>query len=456
MPKCAVNLLLGAAILGAITPTLFAAGPTFWTWAKTPPMGWNSYDAFGDSVTEDEVLANAQALRANMLRHGYDTVVVDYRWYDPGAHSSDLKDRAGARLAADGNGRLVPAPNRFPSAVDNRGFRPLADRLHGMGLRFGIHVMRGIPRQSVAADTPIEGSTHVASEAADTSNTCPWNPDMFGVNAATPAGQAWYDSILRLYAAWGVDYIKVDDLSEPYSAGEIEAIRRAIDRCGRPIVFSLSPGPTPLSRARHVERHANLWRISGDFWDRWEKLDHQFLLIASWVGQCGPGHWPDADMIPFGHVCLRCFDGGPERTSRFTPDEEVTLMTLWSLASSPLMLGMNLPDNDAWTQLVISNDEVLAVDQDQLGSAALPVLQGPTGDIWVKPTSDGGKAVGFFNRGTADTTITFKWANAGLKGRQRARDLWLHKDLGASDGEITVAVRSHGAVLLKLIPDPQS
>ena len=170
----------------------------------------------------------------------------------------------------------MPAPNRFPSAADGKGFKPLADQIHAMGLKFGIHVMRGIPRQSVKANTPIEGSEFKAADAANTGNICPWCPDMFGVDAAKPAGQAWYDSIVRLYAAWGVDFIKVDDLSSPYSTREIEAIRRAIDRCGRAIVFSTSPGETPVSEAAHVETHANMWRISGDFWDNWDALNHNF------------------------------------------------------------------------------------------------------------------------------------------------------------------------------------
>ncbi len=417
-------------------------------------MGWNSYDAFGDSVTEAQVLMNAQAMQRNLLSYGYDTVVIDYRWYDPGAHSSKLTDRAGARLTADEYGRLLPALNRFPSAAGGQGFKPLADRLHSMGLKFGIHVMRGIPRQAVAANTPIEGSSFRAADAANPASKCGWNPDMFGVFGAKPAGQAWYDSILRLYAGWGVDYIKVDDLSAPYSEAEVEAIRSAIDRCGRPILFSLSPGPTLTKHALHAEQHANLWRISGDFWDRWEKLNHQFELIAAWRDYGGPGHWIDADMIPFGHLSLNNHDGGPDHISRFTPDEETTLITLWSLASSPLMLGMNLPDNDALTQSIIANDEVLAVDQDALGQPARRVRQGANGgEIWVKETIGGGKAVGFFNRGDSDATVVLQWPDAGLVGRQSVRDLWRHSSMGIFEGKIAMPVKPHGAVLLVLRPD---
>ena len=225
---------LFAIALHAETPS-----PAYWKMAPTPPMGWNSYDSFGDNVTEEEILANARYQQEHLLSHGWKYVVVDYRWYDPGAHDNNPNGRAGAKLAADRFGRLVPAPNRFPSAAAGKGFKPLADRLHAMGLKFGIHVMRGIPRQSVKANTPIEGSDFKAADAANTANICPWCPDMFGVDADKPAGQAWYDSILRQYADWGVDFVKVDDLSSPY------AKRR---NRGDP------PGDQPL-RPRHRLQH---------------------------------------------------------------------------------------------------------------------------------------------------------------------------------------------------------
>jgi hypothetical protein len=360
-------------------------------------MGWNSYDSFGDSVTETEILANARYQREHLLAHGWNYLVVDYRWYDPGAHDNNPNGRAGAELSADEFGRLLPAPNRFPSAADGKGFKRLADQIHAMGLKFGIHVMRGIPRQAVKANTPIEGSDFRAADAADTNHNCVWCPDMFGVNATQPAGRAWYDSILHLYAGWGVDFIKVDDLSAPYSASEIEAIRSAIDKCGRAIVFSTSPGETPLSEAGHVQTNANIWRISGDFWDNWRSLDHNFDLLAAWRGHAAPGHWPDADMIPLGSIGQRSVGGS--RMTRLTKDEQITMMSLWVLAPSPLMLGMNLPQNDQWTLSLLTNDEVLAVNQDVLGVQGIRISQTNRLEIWVKDLSGGAKAVGLFNRG---------------------------------------------------------
>jgi alpha-galactosidase len=428
--------------------------PEFWKWAPTPPLGWNSYDSFGDSVTEAEVLTNAQWLRQHLLAHGYNTVVIDYRWYDSGANSGNLSDRKGVKLEADGYGRLFPAGNRFPSARDGLGFKPFADKIHAMGLKFGIHVMRGIPRQAALANSPIEGSKFTAADAADVTDTCFWNPDMFGVKGGTEAGQAWYDSILRLYASWGVDYIKVDDLSAPYHASEIEAIRRAIDATGRPIVLSLSPGETPVGRAQHVALHANLWRVSGDFWDGWESLNRQFDILGSWLHERGPGHWPDADMIPLGHVGIRCSAAGPDRWTRFTKDEQVTLMTLWSLESSPLMLGMNLPDNDAWTESLIENDEVLRVDQDPMGQAAVPVQKAGPMEVWVKTLEGGDKVVGIFDRSDRPFSLKLLWEDLGLTGNQSVRDLWSGAGKGTFNGTYEVELRPHGAVLLRLHPVP--
>ena len=447
--KRVLGFVLGFLMLSVATraaePT---SRPAFWNFALTPPMGWNSYDAFGDSVTEGEFLANANYMHDHLLSHGWQYAVVDYRWYDPGAHDNNPNGRRGAALTMDDFGRLLPSPNRFPSAADGKGFKPLADQVHALGLKFGIHVMRGIPRQAFYSNTPIDGGDFHAADAANTKSLCVWCPDMFGVDATKPAGKAWYDSIFRLYASWGVDLVKVDDLSRPYSMAEIEAIRSAIDKTGRNIVFSTSPGATPIAQADHIKMNANMWRISDDFWDQWKYINLAFNLLTRWQGQAGPGHWPDADMIPFGHIGIRSV--GKSRTTRFTHDEQITLMSLWCLAPSPLMLGMNLPDNDDWTLSLLTNDEVLAVDQDKLGSPAIKISMDKSTEIWAKQLSTGGLAIGMFNRGQQDGTVTLKWEDAKLTGPQKVRDLWQHKDLGTFDHELTLPVPSHGAQMLIL------
>jgi alpha-galactosidase len=428
--------------------------PAFWQWAPKPPLGWNSYDAWGTSITEDETLANARYMKEHLLAHGWKYIVIDARWYDTVSSYDDRnfnKERSDVTLAADKYGRLLPAVNRFPSAGDGQGFKPLADKLHAMGLQFGFHMMRGIPRQAVNAKTPIEGSIFNAGDAGDPTNKCVWCPDMFGVRN-NAAGQAWYDAMFRLYASWGLDFIKVDDLSVPYHGEEIEMIRKAIDKCGRPIVFSTSPGPTEITHADQIKALTNQWRISGDFWDRWKDLDHQFDLLAKWQGVGGPGHYPDADMIPIGHIGIKCTIAGKERQTRFTHDEQLTLMSLWSLASSPLILGNNLPDTDGWTLSLLTNDEVLSIDQDALGLAARRIREQNGTEVWVKLLKDGSKAIALFNRGGASATVTLNWADAGLTGKEVLRDLWSHKDLGVFDQAYASQVPSHGVIFLRIKP----
>jgi hypothetical protein len=419
------------------------------TLALTPPMGWNSYDAFGDNVVESEVLANARYVAEKLQPAGWDTVVVDYCWSDPGAHDNNRNARADAPLAMDNFGRLLPATNRFPSAVCGAGFKPLADAVHGLGLKFGIHVMRGIPRNSVKADLSIESSNFTAADAANTNSKCVWCPDMFGVNS-NAAGQAWYDSCARLWAGWGVDYIKVDDLSSPYHAAEVEMIRQAIDRCGRSIIFSTSPGETPFADAAHISTHANLWRVSGDFWDDWKSLNHEFTLGARWRDFAGPGHWPDADMLPVGHLSVGNRSVGPDRFTRFTRDEQLTHISLWCLLPSPLMIGANLPDNDDWTTALLTNPEVLAVNQDAAGKPARRATGLPqAADIWMKELKDGSLAIGFFNRSDQAVKTDLPWRNLGFRSAPKVRDLWLRKDLGRQKCFVT-ELPPHGCALLRV------
>jgi len=372
MPRKSLSTLVAycAAVAGLLAPAWAGAadGPAasdatpsrpleFLSWAPTPPMGWNSWDSFGTTITEAQVKQQADFMAEHLLPHGWCILTVDIQWYEPGAAGHSY--RAGAPLTMDEWGRLLPAPNRFPSAADGAGFAPLAAYVHGKGLDFGIHLMRGIPRRAVEQNLPVKGTGVRAADIASRADVCPWNPDMYGVDMTKPGAQAYYDSVFDLIASWGVDFVKVDDISRPYHdrQPEIEAIRRAIDRTGRRIILSLSPGETALSAAEHAKTHANMWRISDDFWDNWQALLEQFDRLARWNPHRGPGHWPDADMLPLGVLDL-----GRRRT-HFTPDEQRTLMTLWSIARSPLIHGGDMTKTDDATLALLTNDEVIAVDQ---------------------------------------------------------------------------------------------
>jgi hypothetical protein len=319
-------------------------------------MGWNSWDCFATTVTEAQVKAQADYMATHLARFGWEYIVVDIQWYVPDA--TGFVYREGAKVELDAYGRFLPAANRFPTCA--KGFAPLADYVHRAGLKFGLHLLRGIPRAAVAANLPILGSRSHAQDIANPDDVCAWNPDMYGVDMSKPGAQAYYDSVFAAFAEWGVDYVKVDDISRPYHAhqAEIEAIRRAIDGTGRPMLLSLSPGATALSAAKHVREHANLWRISDDFWDNWDVLREQFALLASWNAERGPGRWPDADMLPFGVLDLG------RRSSRFTRDEQRTVMTLWAIARSPLMHGGDMTKMDEFTLSLLTQPELIALDQD--------------------------------------------------------------------------------------------
>jgi len=294
--------------------------------APTPPMGWNSWNSFATTINEAQALETATIMAAKLKPVGYDVFTIDIQWYEPGASSYTYAAKPVPTM--DGNGRLLPAPNRFPSSVDGRGFAPIATQVHRLGLKFGIHLMRGIPRLAVERNLPVLGTRYTARDIADTASICPWNPDMYGVDMTRPGAQAYYDSVFRLYASWGVDFVKMDDMSRPYDAHapEIEAAHRAILATGRPIILSLSPGETPVIRGDHVRRYAQMWRISDDFWDEWPLLEAQFTRLENWNPHRSPGCWPDADMLPLGRLALG------QRDTKFTPDEQRTLMTLWSIA----------------------------------------------------------------------------------------------------------------------------
>ncbi|MGO8817735.1 MAG: glycoside hydrolase family 27 protein, partial [Terriglobia bacterium] len=387
------GIVFFALAVSSIPPPICAA-----TLAPAPPMGWNSWDAYGTTVREEEVKANADYMAKYLAKYGWQYIVVDIEWYTPRPKTHGyIPDPSNVTL--DNFGRLVPAIGRFPSAAGGSGFTHLADYVHSKGLKFGIHIMRGIPREAVARKLPILGTSFTAADVADTANVCPWTGmvDMYGVNTKHPGGQAYYDSIVKLYAQWGVDYIKADDMSAPVQMAEIAALHQAILHSGRPIVLSLSPGPAPLAQAAFFAENANLWRISGDFWDAWPALRENFDLLNNWSRYVKPGNWPDADMLPLGRIGIRG-EVGNDRRTRFTPDEQRTHITLWCIARSPLMFGGDLPSNDPTTLALITNEEVLAANQK--GTASHQLFSLGDGIAWISTAPDGvSKYLAVFNVG---------------------------------------------------------
>src|SRR5499427_4033145 len=264
VPACAV---LGTIFMGS-TPAAPQSAPVL---AATPPMGWNSWDAYGETVSEADIRANAKWMAEHLKKFGWEYVVADSGWYVTN-HSAGT-NAENAQFSLDAYGRYTPAVNTIPSAAGGAGFKPLADFVHSLGLKFGLHILRGIPKEAVRRNLPIAGTKFHAADAADMNDTCPWNPFNFGLDASKPAAQAYYDSLARQFAVWGVDFVKVDCIAgHPYKGDEIRLISKALQssttlsKNGRPIVLSLSPGPTSLDKADEVLQYAQMWRISDDIW----------------------------------------------------------------------------------------------------------------------------------------------------------------------------------------------
>ncbi len=424
--------------------------PVFLDWALKPPMGWNSWDCFATTVTEAQAKAQADFMAEKLAAHGWQYIVVDIQWYEPNAKSYEY--RKNARLVMDKFGRLLPAVNRFPSAADGAGFKPLGGYIHGKNLKFGVHLLRGVPRQAVEENTPIKDTPYHAADIADKGDICPWNGDMYGVDMSRPGAQEYYNSVFDLFAEWGVDFVKVDDISRPYQRhrAEIEAVRKAIDRTGRRMVLSLSPGETALTAADHVVRQANMWRISDDFWDNWPAVLEQFGRLDKWSKFIGPGHWPDADMLPLGIV-------GQGRRTKLTPDEQRTVMTLWCAARSPLIFGGDMTKMDDFTLSLLTNDEVIAVDQQS--SANRQLFRGEGLAAWVADVpGSADKYVAVFNTrdkpGTEDAgagvKVAVKLAELGQSGACRIRDLWKKADIGEFKEEFAPQINWHGAGLYRV------
>ena len=445
-----------------LLPILFAAtAACAQEVAPTPPMGWNSWDSYGLTIDEADFKANTTEL-AKLHAYGWTYAVIDEGWYMGNPFGDKLQHRD---YAIDAHGLLIPSSKRFPSSVDGQGFKPIADWVHAQGLKFGIHIVRGIPKQVVEANLSIAGSQFHAQDAADTADTCPWDDGDYGVRD-NAAGQAYYDAMLALYARWGVDFLKVDCIANnPYRISEIRQIAAAIKKTGRPIVLSLSPGPTQPSHAAEIRKYGQMWRISNDIWDGWTFVhDHPsddfpsgvgniFDRLPPWAGQAHDGRWPDADMLPFGMLAPHPGLGEP-RHSRLTLDEERTQLTLLAIARSPLILGANLTKLDDATRALIINKDVIAIDQHSHDNH--PVEHLPSGfehvRVWVASGKAGERYLAVFNLDDKPASPNASWEQLGVaSGKHAARELWSGHRLEASD-RLAIGLPANGCALYVVRP----
>jgi len=421
----------------------------FKQWAPTPPMGWNSWDCYGPTVVESEVKANADYMAEYLKAKGWEYIVVDIRWYVDNDKSGGY-NQDDPKFNIDEYGRMIPSPVRFPSSVNGNGFRPLADYIHERGLKFGIHVMRGVPVTAVENNLPVKGTQVTAKDIFSKEGQCKWLSDMYTVDFKRNGSQEYYNSLIELYASWGVDFLKIDDLSSPYHDEEIEMIRKAIDLSKRKIILSTSPGPTPVEKIDHIKKNANMWRTVGDFWDNWPQLKEEFNILNQWSSSVAPGNWPDGDMLPLGHIGIRA-ERGIDRMTNFTRDEQVTLMSLFAVFRSPLMFGGDLPGCDQFTLSLITNIDVIYVNQHSINGKQL--FRENDLIAWAAEDPDtGDKFLALFNisDSVGKAEIGVKFEQIGLTGSHSVKDLWTGENLGEFNGSFKAQINSHGAGLFRI------
>ncbi|WP_167955253.1 glycoside hydrolase family 27 protein [Anaerosporobacter faecicola] len=420
--------------------------------APTPPMGWNSYDYYDTTVTEEDIKKNADFMATYMKAYGWEYVVVDIEWY--AYHTGSLRDQYQyipfEQIEMDEYSRLYPCPDRFPSSVSGAGFKPLADYIHNLGLKFGIHIMRGIPRIAAHNHTKIKGTSVTANQVADPSSICSWNPDMYGIVPNRPGSQEYYDSLFELYASWGVDFVKCDDICRMDATSakeEIIMLQKAIQSCNRPIVLSLSPGPAKVEEAWHYETYANMWRITDDFWDNWSLLLNMFERCEHWQNHVSTGCYPDCDMIPVGYLGKGF---GEERQTNFTKEEQMTMISLWSIFRSPMMLGAELTKLDPWTLALLTNKDVLHLLTNS--QHARQLVRDQQKVVWTSQDLNGTTSyLAVFNLEEArELTIEFNWLPAYIHSTSKITELWTQETKEYKDFSLQVSIPAHGVKLYRI------
>ena len=409
---------------------------------KTSPMGWNSWDCYGAAVTEDIVRKNAEFMAKNLKQYGWEYVVVDIQWSAPNARSHEYDPFT--ELCMDEYSRLIPAENRFPSSAGGKGFAPLAEYVHSLGLKFGIHIMRGIPRQAVHRNTKIKGTDKTAREIAKTASICVWNTDMYGVDPDKEGARAYYDSIFELYASWGVDFIKCDDIARelPHEEAELVMLSESLRSCGRDMVLSLSPGAALLEKAELYKQVSDMWRITDDFWDKWELLYAMFERAEKWCTHSGAGHWPDADMLPIGPI-LQDYDAA--NRTKFTENEQITMLTLWSIFRSPLMIGGEMTGFDEFTMSLLTNEEIIKMHKNARHSHQVwrREINGSEYILWTAANAEGGGYFALFNAGEKNGTVKLDLADLEAADKLDCTELW-SGEKAVFDGFAEISVPSHG------------
>ncbi len=442
----------------ALTPAKAEIAP-----APAPPMGWNSFDSYGVYLHEEAAMANLEAMADQLKPHGYEYFVIDNGWfgeyrlqegtiYPAEKHAHDVR--------INEYGHFLPSEVYFPN-----GLKPIVDRCHELGLKFGLHLMRGIPRKAYELDLPIKGTEYTARDIANTDpkDNCTWCTYCYAVDMSKPGAQAWYDGLIRHIADMGVDFIKYDDIV-PYPR-EVEAVVKAIRKIDKPIVLSLSPGGKVDPNAIDFFRMANMLRVTKDVWDEQKYIDDCFEAWRKWGGKERPGFWIDMDMIPFGRLQVMsppsddpeksvmskgdiALSGkGVRRWSQLNKPQMRTFITLRALAASPLMMGGDLPTLDPYSLALITNEQMIACNQN--GVMGSLMLEDNGLETWKVEQRDapGTGWIGVFNRTDKPGRFELTPQRLGLdSSRYDLADVWGETDRGFGQA---VSLPGHDVLFVK-------
>lgn len=431
--------------------------------AQQPPMGWNSFDSYGCAANEEVTLENLEVFAQRLKPAGYEYFVIDNGWFGEYSIPPDARfprESHASDVRIDEYGRYIPAKVSFPN-----GLTPIIDRVHALGLKFGIHVMRGISRKAVELNTPIKGTPYHARDVANVNDTCVWCHYNYGVDMDKPGAQAFYNSWVDLLAEMGVDFIKADDIV-PYPR-EIVAIADAIEQCGRDIVLSLSPGRLATPENIDIYRRANMVRITHDIWDRRADLDKCFEAWERFAGTEKPGFWPDLDMICLGHLQVwrpreehsdaatddDLVGAGFDRMDRYTLDQKQTFMATRAMAATPLFMGGALPTTDETVFSLITNAEMIACNQNGVMGRKIHE-EGPL-QIWKTPEKDapGSGWLGLFNRSDSAIHAEISLETIGLQDSVFT-NVWTGERPQFNQG-ISTEIGADGVCFLKYKPMSQ-
>jgi alpha-galactosidase len=445
--------------------------------AKTPPLGWNSFDSYGITIYEEVAMKEIDAFIQKFAPHGYEYFVIDNGWFA----SPETKMHEGYMMATadkpspkqvsiDAFGIPIPSPKFFPN-----GLKPLIDKLHAKGLKFGVHLMRGIPRIAVERNSPIKGTNYKAKDIFTTFDDCNWCTFMHGVDMTKPGSQEYYNSVFNQFAAWGIDFVKIDDVTN--FPAEMEAYAKAIEQCGRPMMLSLSPGGDSNVKYLDSYKKTNMVRTTPDIWDEQLSLERSFASMRKWQGLEQTGFWPDLDMIPFGELCilrraeveerdtnktLEEFMGQMHHWCKFTENQKETFITQRAISASPIMIGGSMISMDEHSTKLLTSPEMLACVKN--GVHGKLIHEENNVELWNAPLTNKQRQgfqeyvykagwVAFFNRSDKKQTVDVSWKLSSFmpNGSYNLKDIWGNQSVTnyKKGDKLSIKIPENGVVFLK-------